>query len=264
MGVDISQWRARIGCFSQPAKTVVHMQVLRIGNVSFAIRALLLLLLVVQGVESNPGPGDRRRGSRGDGKGRYRRADEFSSQDTQNTRVTRRSTRNANGGANGGAAQASMSSSDPLFQQQLITWFTNINEPQEPIQGSNLDPNNQSLPNSTQSENEESRGAEQTQSNENDETDSDIDIDPEEADIDIDSEINLKTILLDIRKDVKQINHKFDTMKKSIKDLKKSNKLLQRQNDNLTKTVSELKGQVDDMELAIQQNTDANERIEAQ
>ena len=53
-------------------------------------------------------------------------------------------------------------------------------------------------------------------------------------------------------------------MKKSIKDLKKSNKLLQRQNDNLTKTVSELNGQVDDMELAIQQITDANERMEAQ
>ena len=51
------------------------MQVLRIGNVSFAIRALLFLLLVFQGVESNPGPGDRRRG----GRGRGRRADEFSS-----------------------------------------------------------------------------------------------------------------------------------------------------------------------------------------
>ena len=120
------------------------------------------------------------------------------------------------------------------------------------------------MSNSTQSENEESRCAEQTQSDENDETDSDIDIDPEEAEIDIDSEINLKTILLDIRKDVKQINHKFDTMKKLIKDLKKSNKLLQRQNDNLTKTISELKGQVDDMELSIQKNTDANERMEAQ
>ena len=81
------------------------------------------------------------------------------------------------------------------------------------------------MPNSTQSESEESRGAEQTQSDENDETDSDIDIDPEEAEeIDIDSEINLKTIYIRYSKDVKQINHKFDTMKMSIKDLKKNSR----------------------------------------
>ena len=49
-------------------------------------------------------------------------------------------------------------------------------------------------------------------------------------------QMNLKTILLDIRKKkLKQINHKFDKMKKSSKDLKKSNKLLQWQSENFSK-----------------------------
>ena len=128
-------------------------------------------------------------------------------------------------------------------------------------------PNQQTMPDNNQLNCEENRGAEQTKSDENNsdtDTDSEVDIDPNETDIDVESEINLKTILLDIRKDVKQINHKFGTMKKSIKDLKKSNKLLQRQNDDLTKTVSDLKDQVDNLETTVQKNTNANERMEAQ
>ena len=50
---------------------------------------------------------------------------------------------------------------------------------------------------------------------------------------------------------MKQINHKFDNMKKSIKDLKKSNKHLQRQNDELTRTVIDRKDQDDNLEITV-------------
>ena len=71
-------------------------------------------------------------------------------------------------------------------------------------------------------------------------------------------------MLLDIRKDVRQINHNFDIMKKSIKDLKQSNKVLQRQNEGLTKTVSDLKVKVDNLEQVVNKNSEANEKLESQ
>ena len=259
MGIDVRQWRARIGCFSQPIKTANPMKTLRLRHVSLAIRALLFLLLVVQGLESNPGPYNRGRGGQG-GKGGRGRGRDFDPDPFNVLGSLRRSTRNRSN-----AAQNSTPSGAQLSQQQLTSWYTNINQPQESAQVSNINPNQQTMPDNTQLNCEENRGAEQTQSDENNsDTDSEVDIDPNETDIDVESEINLKTILLDIRKDVKQINHKFDTMKKSIKDLKKSNKLLQRQNVDLTKTVSDLKDQVDNLETTVQKNTDANERIEAQ
>ena len=57
MGVGIVAWRCRIGCFSQPVKTKCKMQTIKIHYITIFIRICLFLLLVVQGVESNPGPG---------------------------------------------------------------------------------------------------------------------------------------------------------------------------------------------------------------
>ena len=70
MGRDISQWRARIGCFTQPLKITLHIQTIKVKNVSFVIRLLLFLLLVVQGIESNPGPGPNDARGRGKPRGR--------------------------------------------------------------------------------------------------------------------------------------------------------------------------------------------------
>ena len=169
MGIDIYQWRARIGCFSQPVKKTIHMLTLRIKHVTIAIRILLSLLLVVQGVESNPGPGER---GRGGGRGRGRGLDGPGTLDMQNVRVTRRVTRNM-----GDAARASTSGSGQVSHQQLTTWFTHINNPQEPTQVPNIP--------STQSEYQESQDAEQTQTDDYD-TDTEIDIDLNETDLDID------------------------------------------------------------------------------
>ena len=56
MGVSIQQWRAVIGCFSQPLKVRTRLKTLSLKYVSLSVRILLFFLLVVEGVEANPGP----------------------------------------------------------------------------------------------------------------------------------------------------------------------------------------------------------------
>ena len=59
MGISVEQWRQRIGTFSQPVRcssAFPHL-IVRSTYISLGIRILLFLMLVTQGVESNPGPG---------------------------------------------------------------------------------------------------------------------------------------------------------------------------------------------------------------
>ena len=123
--------------------------------------------------------------------------------------------------------------------------------------------------NDTILQNDPISGAEQFRQSENSnqsepESDTEFDIDPNELEDNLESDSDLKSLLLDIRKDVKQINHKFDNMKKSIKDLKQSNKILQRQNEGLTETVANLKIQVQNLEQIAYRNSEANEKLESQ
>ena len=78
MGIRTAQWRARIGLFSQPIKSKVHLQTLTITSkyLSLGIRFMLFLLLVTEGVESNPGPQRTRSNvsNRGRGRGGVRSA----------------------------------------------------------------------------------------------------------------------------------------------------------------------------------------------
>ncbi|MEW8547053.1 MAG: hypothetical protein AB2693_26355 [Candidatus Thiodiazotropha sp.] len=83
------------------------------------------------------------------------------------------------------------------------------------------------------------------------------------GELNFESDENMKVILLDIRRNVKQINHKFDKMKKSVKDLQKSNSDLKKQNVELKQTVEDLKEQVGDLEKTVGQNTLKAERLEA-
>ena len=84
MGIDVCQWRCRIGCFLQPVKIKSHMQTLKITSrsMSIAIRTVLFLLLFVYGIEANPGPvnGGSGRGenARGSGQPRGRGSDKGS------------------------------------------------------------------------------------------------------------------------------------------------------------------------------------------
>ena len=91
-------------------------------------------------------------------------------------------------------------------------------------------------------------------------SDSDAEQDDE---FELDNEGNLKTILLDIRRDVRKINTKFDKMKKSVKSLQKSNSELRKQNVELQQAVGELRVQVSNLQTMAVQNADKNEKLEA-
>ena len=111
------------------------------------------------------------------GKGGHGRGRDFDPDPFNVLGSLHRSTRNRSS-----AAQNSTPSGVQLSQQQLTSWYTNINQPQESAQVSNINPNQQSMPDNTKLNCEENRGAEQTQSDENNsDTDSEVDIDPNET-----------------------------------------------------------------------------------
>ena len=75
MGISIPQWRVKIGAFSQPVKSKTNIKTLKTKYVSLAIKIALFYMLVVQGIESNPGPGSGRgRGGSGNNGATTRRA----------------------------------------------------------------------------------------------------------------------------------------------------------------------------------------------
>ena len=90
------------------------------------------------------------------------------------------------------------------------------------------------------------------------------DSDAEQDDkFELDNEGNLKTILLDIRRDVRKINTKFDKMKKSVKSQQKSNSELRKQNVELQQAVGELRVRVSNLQTMAVQIADKNEKLEA-
>ena len=59
MGFSTEQWRITIGCFSQPFKSIDRLKTIKMGYtvlISLSVQTLMFILLVVQGVEANPGP----------------------------------------------------------------------------------------------------------------------------------------------------------------------------------------------------------------
>ncbi|MEW8107368.1 MAG: hypothetical protein AB2801_20365, partial [Candidatus Thiodiazotropha endolucinida] len=71
-------------------------------------------------------------------------------------------------------------------------------------------------------------------------------------------------LLLEIRRDVKQMNKKFDGMERTVKDLKKDNQHLKQQNERLSKQVYELSNSVTKLEARAKESEKKNEQLEAQ
>ena len=59
MGNTVEQWRATIGGFCQPVKTITRLKKIKVKYstcISLAIKVVLFMMLVVEGVGSNPAP----------------------------------------------------------------------------------------------------------------------------------------------------------------------------------------------------------------
>ena len=88
MGINVQLWRARIGCFLQPDKRRNILRTLKVFGTKFSISLRLVLalsvLLIMAGVEQNPGPPKGARGA----------ASSQSSTSTRQTRLTSNDTGN--------------------------------------------------------------------------------------------------------------------------------------------------------------------------
>ncbi|XP_053388271.1 uncharacterized protein LOC128551438 [Mercenaria mercenaria] len=236
MGISTEVWRARIGSFSQPNKCKNRLDTLKLGNISLCIGICLFFLLVAQCVESNPGPAksrsrtgseNRRRG----GATGYQPADQISSSQPI-TRELRSGTQSQN----------------TVNQTALSSWLRSTENfgPQNKEHWSTTDDAAQSTRSETFSNNSESEVEAETNDNTEVET------------------LNTTALLLEIRRDVKRMNKKFDSMEKSVNELKRDNKSLKAQNAKLQSDVASLSSKLNEVESTLSNTTRKQEYLEKQ
>ena len=244
MGISTEQWRITIGCFSQPFKSIDRLKTIKIRYTVFTslgVRTLMFILLVVQGVEANPGPprgrGRISKGASGFGPPSGRgagSADYFF--DNPDITPLRRS-------------QRLHTEPSTNRQSSLNAWLTTSQSMQDQTR---QDPNSQA------------------NTNKEDNTDFAPETPSEhsgESELEVFQELgsdNAPEILLEIRNDVKRMNRKFDSLDKKVKNLRNDNKVLKKQNTKLVDQVSELTSTVVNLETRVKEAEKKNENLEAQ
>lgn len=209
MGLSLELWRVRIGCFSQPIKVKTSFETLKLRQIPLCIRLCLFLILVSQCIEPNTGPtgptepGESSAGARGRGSSRRR------------------------GGQNARSKSASVEQQPPPSIQSGSKELRSKNFEMQSSQAS-LDTWVQATDNTT--------GVGLTDPD----YESDF-YDENDTDLVRNNESNNTTLLLlEIRSDVKQMNKKFDTLEKSVRELQTDNRNLKEQNKKLTQEVETL------------------------
>ena len=240
-----------IGRFCQPLKSKTRLKTLKLKYVTLSIRILLFLLLVVEGVESHPGPSRGDRGSRGGRggenaargfgapRGRGSRSNDYFANFPPLGRQERPDTDSA------GLRRSQRLQGQPAFDRQplISSWLTG-SQAQGPSDSLNPASQNYAY---THSDSE-------TEQDNVSNADENVEV----------NEINVTNILLEIRKDVKSMNKKFGKMEKTVKGLKRDNALLKQQNEGLSKQVSELSVSVARLEARTAETEKKNEHLEAQ
>ena len=281
MGIDICQWRCRIGCFSQPVRVKSHIQTLKITSVSIAIRIVLFLLLVVYGIEANPGPGPdpvpgrgasakgsgppRGRGSgRGSDAGRGSSRYSLPAMDNRTTRKSRGVSYSQQGSPGRGFDGRGRGRDSQ--QRDLSGWVmgSRLTSNSQNSEASGIVTRSQSASGSVFRETSDNQYSASNEQNTGDHSESEIGLYDDIGEGEFEVSVNLKDILLEVRRDVKQINWKFDSMERSIKGLQESNTHLLQENMELRESVSGLTTRVENLETIIQSNCEHTEKIEAQ
>lgn len=208
-GVSVELWCIRIRCFVMPRKCKTHLKTLKPVTMSLVIRLVLFYLLVVEGVESNPGPPSRRSntgGARGNRspRGRGGQGGRGGSVNTGGSRwgdtndiFAAPSVETSTSQVNSGEPPYSLRrNSRPQSQPSLSTWLTS-SQPQSQAQ-SHVQLSDPGQPDSTPSDMDLVSVTSEQQL----ETDDNFD------------ENNTTSLLLEIRRDVKKMNKKFDSFGK--------------------------------------------------
>lgn len=256
MGVSVEQWRIRIGSFMMPRKCKIQVKTLKLKYVSLSIRILLFYLLLAEGVEANPGPQTRgnpgrsggvpQRGRGGQsprGRGRGARRGRGSRDWDQPVDIfadVDRNSRDNRGSQRYDLRRPSRSETQP----SVSSWLLNSQ------QRSQSEPRLDDLqpPSIVSSRSDTELASQTSEPNLNDNL----------------NETDTTSILLEIRRDVKNLNTKFDHLEKSVQSLKRDSKFLKDQNSILTKQVTDLQSTVSQLESRAQEAEIRNERLEAQ
>ena len=239
MGVDIDTWRRRIGCFSQPCKEVTVLRTLKIKHIALCIRVCLFYLLIAQGIESNPGPIPGAGSQAGNGAWRP-----GSTSGQRNINHPTGANRGRGGTGAGRGADRRASTVD------------------RPVPGSDRvlrsSESSQNMMNAWLGRDRQSSGATYDFQNESRDMSSSFS-GPNDGE---EGEIDLKTILLDIRREVRKTNQKFDSLETEVnnlktnhenlksdhEELKTSHENLQRVNEALSQKVAGMSQKLDQLE----------------
>ena len=248
MGICVIQWRARIGLFSQPVKYRVHLQtlVVTVKYMSFSIRLVLFLLLVVEGIESNPGPPP------------------ISQSTVSAIGCGRWAGRGASVSAVGVRTRSTTRSQGDLADQPTLNAWLNSSQAQPLTDRAGTMHSTVPFANMTGPDNSNS----ESDNVGNNDDGNDVDSQAPEDDLLLSAGViqrsDLKTILLEVRHDVKSMNRKFDKIEKTVNTLKKDNQKLKRQNEKLTNKVDEISKSLEQVDVLARDNQRKNEKLKAQ
>ena len=230
MGIDIDIWRKRIGGFSQPFKGRFPLETLKLKHLSLYIRVCLFLLLVVQGVETNPGPnpapsfGTSSGPARGGSTSGPRNSIGAANKPSGYSNASRG--RGANAAGRGASRRSTTyDNSQPASDRVLRSADASQNVMNAWL---NSDRRSSDFGYNTQSGSEQNRGLGSPFS-------TGLYDDVGDGDIDI------KTVLLDIRREVRMTNSKFDNLERQVRDLKTDHEQLKTEHDDLKSSHENLK-----------------------
>lgn len=266
MGVTLQQWRSRIGCFIQPVKSKTHFQTLCISKncISLGLRVMLFLMLVTQGIESNPGPSSR--------------TDSGATGSDVRGRGSSRGNGNGRGGSNrGGMGRRGMGrgfvpedffADEPVGQNRRVTRSSQSHT--RSLQQHSIDGWLNSQPTNSQPSQLTQQSRTTSPARSRAESGSELDNEQPVQSVQMGLDEGMfggatpMNVLLDIHRSVNRLNKKFDNIQKSVSDLKKDNLKLKQQNEYLTNKVNELSSSVAELECSSKQNELRYEKLEAQ
>ena len=229
MGITVELWRCRIGCFSQNHTRLskstggkTHLTMFQ-SSISLSLRIALCALLIVQGIECNPGPAREKEGG-------------------NLSTIPDRSTRSRTGSNIAARIEERRNS-------LTRTVSTSEHRPLNVSTPSTLSPVRQNSDHPSINDYFTNRIDNQ------DSCDSSEKLSDVRTQLHSEANTTVMRILIDIQRSIKVLDSKFDKMKKTLSDLKTENETLKQENAEHSKTVDDLNSKVEYLEAQSRRET---------